>query len=432
MNVSDERMLAAQYETSGSAVPARSRWSSSRGRRRPRARCSCGARLRRQPDGRALAGGRSFDPASRARRARPRRRRRDRRGRRGRARRRASASASGSTSRSGAPAGHGRAVDRAAGRAQAVPLPDGASLELGAGLGIPALTAHRCLHAAGPIAGATRARRGRRRRRRPRGDRARPLRRRRASPTTVSSEEKARLASAAGAELVVDYRTRGRRGGARARGPPTASARIVEVAIAANLELDAEVIAPGGEIASYGAPAEPLEPAAGADRQERDGPLRARLHDARAGACARRSRRSPRRCGPARSRALPAAALPARADRGGARRRCASTPSARSSSRSPRVRAGAIMSEVSGARDARIGWIGVGRMGSADDRPPARRRLRRDRLEPHAREGRAARASDGATIAAEPAELADCDIVFTMVARLRRPQGRSRSARAAC
>ena len=35
--------------------------------------------------------------------------------------------------------------------AQAVALPAGASLELGAGLGIPALTAHRCLWAEGPI-----------------------------------------------------------------------------------------------------------------------------------------------------------------------------------------------------------------------------------------------------------------------------------------
>src|SRR5258708_701262 len=36
---------------------------------------------------------------------------------------------------------------------QAVPLPDGASAELGACLGVPAMTAHRCLFADGPVDG---------------------------------------------------------------------------------------------------------------------------------------------------------------------------------------------------------------------------------------------------------------------------------------
>ena len=36
---------------------------------------------------------------------------------------------------------------------QAVPLPAGASMDLGASLGVPAMTAHRCLHADGPITG---------------------------------------------------------------------------------------------------------------------------------------------------------------------------------------------------------------------------------------------------------------------------------------
>ncbi|MCW2932430.1 MAG: quinone oxidoreductase, partial [Actinomycetia bacterium] len=38
---------------------------------------------------------------------------------------------------------------------QAVPLPDGASFDLGASLGVPAMTAHRCLSADGPVAGRT-------------------------------------------------------------------------------------------------------------------------------------------------------------------------------------------------------------------------------------------------------------------------------------
>src|SRR5258706_12175500 len=38
---------------------------------------------------------------------------------------------------------------------QAVPLPDSASAELGASLGVPAMTAHRCLFADGPVDGKT-------------------------------------------------------------------------------------------------------------------------------------------------------------------------------------------------------------------------------------------------------------------------------------
>ena len=38
---------------------------------------------------------------------------------------------------------------------QAVPLPDGVSAELGASLGVPAMTAHRCLTADGPVDGKT-------------------------------------------------------------------------------------------------------------------------------------------------------------------------------------------------------------------------------------------------------------------------------------
>ena len=37
----------------------------------------------------------------------------------------------------------------------AVPLPSRASMELGATMGVPALTAHRCVFADGPVAGQT-------------------------------------------------------------------------------------------------------------------------------------------------------------------------------------------------------------------------------------------------------------------------------------
>ena len=140
---------------------------------------------------------------------------------------------------------------------RAVALPDGVTLELGAGLGIPALTAHRCLHAAGAIegapvlvaggAGAV-------------GHAAIELGRFGAArvASTVSSEEKRRLAAAAGCELVVDYTSEGA-SEQLAVWAPGGFERIVEVAIAANISLDAELIAPGGEIASYGAPDGPIE-----------------------------------------------------------------------------------------------------------------------------------------------------------------------------
>ena len=38
---------------------------------------------------------------------------------------------------------------------QVAPLPDGVSFEQGACLGIPAITAHRCVHTAGPVEGRT-------------------------------------------------------------------------------------------------------------------------------------------------------------------------------------------------------------------------------------------------------------------------------------
>jgi NADPH:quinone reductase len=139
----------------------------------------------------------------------------------------------------------------------AVELPAATPFDLGAGLGIPALTAHRCLFADGPIVGAQvlvaggagavghaaieLARWG--------GARV---------ATTVSSEEKERLAAEAGAELVVSYRGEGAVETIRAWAPEGVE-RIVEVALGANAALDAEVIAPGREIISFGAPDKPLE-----------------------------------------------------------------------------------------------------------------------------------------------------------------------------
>jgi NADPH:quinone reductase len=135
---------------------------------------------------------------------------------------------------------------------QAVAMPGETSFDLGAGLGIPALTAHRCVFADGPVDGAAvlvsggagavghaaieLARWG--------GARV---------ATTVSSEEKAVLARDAGAELVVNYRTEDALEAIRAWAPEGVE-RIVEVAIGGNAELDAQVMAPNHAITSFGAP----------------------------------------------------------------------------------------------------------------------------------------------------------------------------------
>ena len=139
---------------------------------------------------------------------------------------------------------------------RAVALPDGISLNLGAGLGIPAMTAHRCLFADGPLsgesvlvhggAGAV-------------GHAAIELARWAGArvATTVSSEEKATLARAAGADLVVSYRDEDVAEAVRAWAPDGVR-RIVEVDLVRNLEADAKVLAGGGTISSYNVGPDPL------------------------------------------------------------------------------------------------------------------------------------------------------------------------------
>jgi len=126
---------------------------------------------------------------------------------------------------------------------KAVPLGD-ASFELGASLGVPALTAYHCLFSDGPIegqrvlvhggAGAV-------------GHYAIELAKWGGAEvvTTVSSPEKAELASMA--DVVVNYREDG---AAEKIGKVD---RIVEVALAPNLALDLEVVNPHATIVSYAA-----------------------------------------------------------------------------------------------------------------------------------------------------------------------------------
>ena len=141
---------------------------------------------------------------------------------------------------------------------QAVRLPDGVELEVGASLGIPALTAHRCLtlYEGAPrrlapgalegrtvlVAGGAGAV----------GHAAIQLARWAGASvvSTVSSDEKARLARAAGAERVVNYREAEAAARVREAAPDGVDC-IVEVAPAANAALDAAVLAPNGTVAVY-------------------------------------------------------------------------------------------------------------------------------------------------------------------------------------
>ena len=140
--------------------------------------------------------------------------------------------------------------------ALAVPLDDGLTWEQGACLGIPVMTAHRCLFAEGPIAGKTilvtggagvvahyaiqLARWG--------GARV---------VTTVSSEAKAEHARAAGADIVINYRVEpvAERIVAAVGGVDG----IVEVDFGANLSVTARILRPNGFVASY-ASARELKP----------------------------------------------------------------------------------------------------------------------------------------------------------------------------
>jgi NADPH2:quinone reductase len=140
---------------------------------------------------------------------------------------------------------------------QAVPLPDGVDLELAASLGVPAITAHRCLFADGPVTGKAALVAG--------GagavghfsiELAKWAGARVAS--TVSSPEKAELARAAGADLVVNYRE----SDVVTQLRPFAEHldRIVEVALGANLETDLALSGPATALVVYAAGEDPVLP----------------------------------------------------------------------------------------------------------------------------------------------------------------------------
>jgi NADPH2:quinone reductase len=141
---------------------------------------------------------------------------------------------------------------------QAVPLADGVSFDVGAALGIPALTAHICLTASefGPrrlmphalaaqtvlVAGGAGAV----------GHAAIQLARWAGARViaTVSGEEKAELARAAGADHIVNYRAPSA-ADEILRIAPDGVDVVVEVAAGANAALDAAVLAANGTVTPY-------------------------------------------------------------------------------------------------------------------------------------------------------------------------------------
>lgn len=141
----------------------------------------------------------------------------------------------------------------------AVPLPDGTSFAEGAALGIPALTAHRCVFGDDEVSGETVlvtggagavghyavqfAKLGG----------ARVI-------ATVSSEEKAALARDAGADHVVNYRKEDVAARVLELTDGHGVERIVEVELGGNLATSIEVLKRRGVIAAYASAAEP-EPA---------------------------------------------------------------------------------------------------------------------------------------------------------------------------
>ncbi len=141
---------------------------------------------------------------------------------------------------------------------QAVPLPGNVPAELAVSLGVPAMTAHRCVFADGPVAGqrvlvaggagAV-------------GHFAIELAKYAGASVaaTVSGPEKAALARQAGADLVVNYREAGAVDQLSEFAPRMD--RIIELALGANLDLDLALSGPQTVIVDYAAePADPVLP----------------------------------------------------------------------------------------------------------------------------------------------------------------------------
>jgi len=145
--------------------------------------------------------------------------------------------------------------------AQAVPLPDAASFEIGACMGIPAMTAHACLFPEGSPKGKTVLVTG--------GTGAvsfYAIQMAKAAGarvlTTVSSAEKAEYARSAGADHAIDYRREDVAEAIMAVTDGYGIDHAVDLEFGSNVEALAQVIRPNGAIVAYGSAAvrEPVLP----------------------------------------------------------------------------------------------------------------------------------------------------------------------------
>jgi NADPH2:quinone reductase len=144
---------------------------------------------------------------------------------------------------------------------KAVRLPDAVGFDVGACMGIPVMTAHRCVFADGPVSGQTVLVQG--------GAGAVGYYAIQAAKlggaakviATVSRDEQAARALEAGADAVVNRRTEKVVDTVRALcGADAPLDRVIEVAFGANLADDIALLKPGGVIATYASDAVP-EPA---------------------------------------------------------------------------------------------------------------------------------------------------------------------------
>ena len=138
---------------------------------------------------------------------------------------------------------------------QAVRLPEGVSDEVGACLGIPALTAWHAVHCNGGVAGKTVLIHGGAG---SVGQYALQMARlsgARTIVTTVSSDEKAEIARGLGADVVLNYRTDPVQERVLALTGGVGVDRVIEVEFSGNAELDFAVVRQDGEMIVYGSDA---------------------------------------------------------------------------------------------------------------------------------------------------------------------------------
>ena len=140
--------------------------------------------------------------------------------------------------------------------AQAVYLPGGASFETGACLGIPAMTAHRCIMANGSVKGKTilvtggAGAVGHFAIQIAKANGARVI-------TTVSGKEKADHAATANPDYILNYKTENVVEAVNSITAGEGVNSIVEVEFGGNIDTSVEILKPNGNIVSYGSQANP-------------------------------------------------------------------------------------------------------------------------------------------------------------------------------